>query len=520
MLHFGHLIARVCFGRHAYQRYSGPSVERRKASFQDGRGIYEEMKLALKAGDSLSMSHAAFEGFRRKKQNAIGSKTLVMDIDFDAVCVGERESLSLLADLSELVGFEPSFVVRSGGGLHVYYCLSDVLEPDDWKAASEALASHAAHAGLKCDSHSTKSIVHWLRLPGSTNKKPERQRPDGTFPVSKIIAGTGDVLDLDAVLGVLGTSVSPTLDLPPIDRALPTVGAVSFDAAVYRNDELCCPEMGPVVDGCAVLSAIDKGQAHTPYPVWRLVSRWCSFASDGRDWFEWLSEQDKGFTGHSHMTTSLFENDLETTAAGLLDERPTCRSFQLAFEEANPELEGICAACPLYESKMGRVTPLHINLLEETQESDAGEEEEDDDGDGAAEEPEQEDGGEDPDADVPQHLKPGKRKVKDFYVKDGRLWGLHTTKDDCYHIVVMKGWCTVTGVFFEDDVGYMRLEVHSATGCRTVTLPTEVLAGGQVLTRGALKKHDGAWRGEARSRCHAYVSVTGARPCQRIGVGG
>ena len=66
---------------------------------------------------------------------------------------------------------DPSAVVNSGGGLHIYWISDTALAPDVWKPYASGLKSAMLNQGFKCDAGLTTDIARILRVPGTLNHK-------------------------------------------------------------------------------------------------------------------------------------------------------------------------------------------------------------------------------------------------------------------------------------------------------------------------------------------------------------
>jgi len=104
-----------------------------------------------------------------KKKHCREVPWLWADIDYKDFADGETEARKLLADFK----FQPSIVIFSGGGLHCYWVLENVLNAQtDQKKIERALKVFVKE--LKADPNRT-DISSLLRVPGTVNIKPERK---------------------------------------------------------------------------------------------------------------------------------------------------------------------------------------------------------------------------------------------------------------------------------------------------------------------------------------------------------
>jgi hypothetical protein len=95
---------------------------------------------------------------------------------------GADDALTHLEDLP----YYPTAVIHSGGGLHCYWCLEFTqLVTDANRAEIDHIQKSWVHMVGSDDG--AKDLARVLRVPGTRNYKPERRRPDGTYPTVEIV---------------------------------------------------------------------------------------------------------------------------------------------------------------------------------------------------------------------------------------------------------------------------------------------------------------------------------------------
>jgi len=107
----------------------------------------------------------------RKQANVAALKSLFLDIDFKNYESPEATVAALGTFLKESKLELPSIIVRSGGGLHVYWTFARALTPDEWQPLADGLAGVAENLGLKADLQCTIDSARILRMPGTRNLK-------------------------------------------------------------------------------------------------------------------------------------------------------------------------------------------------------------------------------------------------------------------------------------------------------------------------------------------------------------
>jgi hypothetical protein len=128
----------------------------------------------------------------RVQRNMIAARSFFFDLD-----VGKEEhkydsQVDAIVSLKEFVkatGLPHPLVTSSGGGLHVYWPLTDDLETDVWRDHATHLRQLAEHYGLKADRSRTTDTASVLRVAGTFNRKDIlNPRPVETIAIGKPIA--------------------------------------------------------------------------------------------------------------------------------------------------------------------------------------------------------------------------------------------------------------------------------------------------------------------------------------------
>src|SRR6202011_2572331 len=78
---------------------------------------------------------------------------------------------------------EPSAIVFSGGGIHVYWISKDALSPAEWQPYASGLKKLLLCHAIKCDSGLTTDIARVLRVPGTLNHKYDPPKPVQLSPL-------------------------------------------------------------------------------------------------------------------------------------------------------------------------------------------------------------------------------------------------------------------------------------------------------------------------------------------------
>src|ERR1700737_4456850 len=112
----------------------------------------------------------------RLAANAIKQKAIWVDIDVDPRDPKKydtvEEALAAVLLFAKKVGLpNPSAIVYSGGGLHVYWISKDPLTPQEWQPYASGLKNLLLANNILCDTGLTTDIARILRVPGTKNFK-------------------------------------------------------------------------------------------------------------------------------------------------------------------------------------------------------------------------------------------------------------------------------------------------------------------------------------------------------------
>lgn len=110
----------------------------------------------------------------RQAKHALALKALFLDIDIKDPPKGYPTLTEALAALTDFVKATllppPSILVKSGGGLHVYWVSDKRLSADEWLSYARGLKVLTLQHKLRCDPITTDA-ARVLRVPGTFNRK-------------------------------------------------------------------------------------------------------------------------------------------------------------------------------------------------------------------------------------------------------------------------------------------------------------------------------------------------------------
>jgi hypothetical protein len=288
----------------------------------------------------------------RGAQFALKLKALWIDID---VKKGKgyatlREALTALQDFirdASLPG--PTALVRSGGGLHVYWISDRALTLAEWTPYAQGLRAEIDRLGLKCDAGLTTDAARILRVPGTFNRKIANQ------PRPVVLSPMGSDYDFSSpafarlktvrpIVTAAVTSAKPIYDLSNFH------GVPKCMAGLNPNEETLADgihedrplDPGPVFQNCPHFQeAVKTHGADYPQGLWMqdvLASTWFE---DGVRWAHYMS---KGHAAYAKPDTdAMYQRKVKDRKDRNLG-WPSCAAF------ANAGCNS-CAGCP-YNGKI------------------------------------------------------------------------------------------------------------------------------------------------------------------------
>jgi hypothetical protein len=260
-------------------------------------GSFQSVDAALAAVDSLRehtrhniyfcISQQKMGGGKRDRENALGLVCLPMDLDIKLGSPKHYQSLTeaivALFEFCIAMGIpRPSFMVATGGGLHVYWLSDRVLPVAEWQAYADALKNAAIGAGLKFDRLCTGDAARVLRVPGTQNWKYGEPRRVRLLP--KYSPGTGHIFS-EVFSGLLGLPRVHSTTISAPHRKFEIASGFKHlpltEAGVILK-EIPLLSVGPILEECGWLrEAYETGGAGFDNPQWNLTTLISTFLEDG-----------------------------------------------------------------------------------------------------------------------------------------------------------------------------------------------------------------------------------------------
>jgi hypothetical protein len=306
---------------------------------------------------------------------ALALKSIWVDIDVKAGDPKhyhtEAEALKAILLFAKKVGLpDPSAIVRSGGGLHIYWISHGALTPQGWLPYAQGLKTLLLANDVLADTVVTTDAARILRVPGTLNHKPKYPQP---MPV-ELVGGLPLVAyDFPKQLMFLqqfaGRTVAPSVapaqhliwaDDPtgardsfkngPAAAFAKLKGEPDLNAGIGKHEDFKVNPR-PIFKECGFYrDALLKAGADNDQPQWNLAILGTTFMEKGNEIAHKIS------SGHSTYTEAdtqaMYDRKVaEQSASGI--GYPSCTAIAGTGCSA-------CAACPHF----GKITsPLKLGTM-------------------------------------------------------------------------------------------------------------------------------------------------------------
>ena len=260
------------------------------------------------------------------------------------------QALQKFCEDTGLAGLGDPWLVHSGGGIHAYWPLDEMLFKEDWYPLAKRFKELCIKHGLAIDTAVTGDASRVLRVPDSTNTgvKNGKAVREATRVRSMAEGTKFAVADIEAILTAEGFGpdfvkkpASTTLALPghrPTGVSAPsTLTALTQNSVTLFKKILVKTKNG---SGCAQLehyveNASDDGME----PIWRGMLSWAKVCADGEKAATWLSDLHP--YPHERMHQKLAEIRGPYSCAAMDDMNPgVCRKCPHWGKITNPLLWG------------------------------------------------------------------------------------------------------------------------------------------------------------------------------------
>jgi hypothetical protein len=269
--------------------------------------------------------------FGRTKRNVLGAKAFWADVDAgEAKPYGDwKAAAAAVAAFCRATGVPVPLCVLSGFGLHVYWPLDRMLDPETWKRYAIGLKALCVRHGLRADPSRTADISSVLRTPGTHHRK----RGDRLVQCGPLVG--------PYALEQFQTLLSENTEKPSkaYRRSPFQLGPIPPHLANRRSRRLVDVMLRPlakrepsnsvlIARRCEQVRALRDSRGNLPEPLWYSSLGVLAFAGDGERFAHEWSGGDPRYTEHETQDRLDRARQLTgpTTCARFHDlEREVCR---------------------------------------------------------------------------------------------------------------------------------------------------------------------------------------------------
>jgi hypothetical protein len=289
-------------------------------------------------GNNTYFAISAFvEKGNRKQENVRATKVIALDVD-----CGDgkpyptwKEGLAATGQFIQQMGLPKPLVIHSGNGLHVYWVLTEELEPLRWKPLAEAIKAAAKDKGFEIDPAVPADSARVLRPVGTTNPK----------------SGTQVRMLIDAqpvIVEQLAACLSAYMVAHPVSQSRSTSSSPLAQALQVQQD--FPPANSTVIaTKCQQIGWAAKNQCDVEEPFWYAMIGVAAHCIDPEATAIAWSDQHPGYNANETLR-KLSHWKTATTGPS------TCKKF----EELRP---AGCKGCK-FKDKVGTPARLGIQYLE------------------------------------------------------------------------------------------------------------------------------------------------------------
>lgn len=199
----------------------------------------------------------------RVQTNMASGRCFFFDLDVgegDHKYATQADALAGLIAFCQATSLPRPTIVSSGGGLHVYWPLSDPLDSAEWRDHATHLRQIAQHYGLRIDVKRTTDTASVLRVVGTSNWKDKANpRPVRSLAVGSPTATGVFTKQLDDA--IIAAGVEPKL----APKLLEAEGLGSNLDAVYDGP---VPSAAAVLTACAQMKRLATLKGQYSEPEW------------------------------------------------------------------------------------------------------------------------------------------------------------------------------------------------------------------------------------------------------------
>jgi hypothetical protein len=206
-------------------------------------------------GNNTYFALSAFvEKGNRKQENVRATKVIALDVDCGdgKPFLTWKEGLLALGKFVQQLSLPKPLIIHSGNGLHVYWVLTEELEPVRWKPLAEAMKAAAKDMGFDIDPTVPADSARVLRPVGTKNPKGGnivKLLLDGPDVAVEVLAAALSAymvaqpvsLPRSATTSALSQALAVTMDIPPANAAVVAAKCQQIGWAIKNQGDVAEP---------------------------------------------------------------------------------------------------------------------------------------------------------------------------------------------------------------------------------------------------------------------------------------
>ena len=203
----------------------------------------------------------------RTQANMLAGKAFFFDLDVEEgnndKYASQRDAMIGLKAFCKSVGLPMPLITSSGGGLHVFWPLTEALPSAEWALHAAKLKQLARHYGLKADPARTTDTASVLRVAGTFNHKKGGKRP------VELLTPAAKATDLRAFIKLLDDQIIRSgTTMPHVWKTAAPV--IDMGLGSNLDEEFSGPPVSfrALVAACAQMQRLTPLRGNVSEPEW------------------------------------------------------------------------------------------------------------------------------------------------------------------------------------------------------------------------------------------------------------
>ena len=282
---------------------------------------------------------------KRAYETTLREQSFRLDVDFKGGDHGYNSETEATLAVSKFVmdsGLpEPSIMVHSGNGLHIYWPLTTAISRDEWQPIAYTLQAATIALGLKNDVNVTVDACRILRVPGTLNCKYDPPLPvkllryeDATFSLEEIAAPLAKYKGLAKAVNVT-SNMTMDFGLDVLKGASPFTAEIDhgLDTRKEEYEALISPKVAAKTCDFIATTMKNEGANLSVQTSWMHATHLATFMVRGREMAHLMARKNAYYSASD--TDDLFDRKAGDksrgvgwlkckTIAGEVDAKPIC----------------------------------------------------------------------------------------------------------------------------------------------------------------------------------------------------